>query len=130
MNDGRTAAQSTLGLALASLLISSCVVVGATKRTEIDEAGRLPVRFPSVQAAHDFHEGLRQSDRAAYTDASGLAVPLLFGRATETYHETAHYNAEVRLADVDRDGAITEEEARAYLDLVLRELAGEDEAQG
>ena len=114
------------GLALLPLLSTGCVVVGGAKRTEFEEAQRLPVKFSSATAAQDFHEGLRLSDREPYTDASGFVAPFLFARGSATYHETAHYNAEVRLADVDRDNEITEAEARAYASQVRRALTSED----
>ena len=118
---------SLLGLALLPLFTSGCLFAGGTKRTEFEESERILVRFPTAQAAHDFHAGLRQSDREAYTDASGFVVPFLFVRGGARYHETAHYNAEVRLADVNRDNDITEAEARDYLAYVNRSLAEDDE---
>ena len=54
-------------------------------------------------------------------------MPFLVARGGKLYHETAHYNAEVRLADVNRDGDITEEEAQAYLAYVEQAVASEDD---
>ena len=116
-----------LGLALLPLWTSGCLFAGGTKRTEFVEQDRILVRFPTAQAAHDFHAGLRQSDREAYTDAGGFVVPFLVAGGGARYHETAHYNAEVRLADVNRDNNITEAEARDYLAYVNRSLAKDDE---
>lgn len=133
VNDKRHVAQVTLrqstvlGLVLLPLFTTGCLFVGGTEWTEFEEAKRIPVKFLSVGAAHDFHEGLRRSDREAYTDARGFVMPFLVARGGKFYHETAHYNAEVRLADVNRDSDITEEEAQAYLTYVERVVAGEDD---
>ena len=135
MNDKRPMATvifwlfTVFGATLLPLLITGCLFVGGTKRIEFDKARRISVRFSSVKAAHDFHEGLRRSDRDAYTDEGGFVVPLIVARGGKVYHETEHYNAEVRLADVNRDGEITEEEAQAYLAYVERMVAGEDYRQ-
>lgn len=133
MNDKRHVAKvvfrqsAVFGLALLPLLTTGCLFVGGTQRTEFEEAKRIPVKFRSTRAAHDFHEGLRQSDREAYTDVGGFVMPFLVARGGELYHETAHYNAEVRLADVNRDSDITEEEAQAYLAYVERVVGSEDD---
>ncbi|MEM7306567.1 MAG: hypothetical protein AAF682_07850 [Planctomycetota bacterium] len=106
---------AVLGTALLPLLCTGCLAVGLTERSEFEEAQRTPVKFPSARAADDFHAGLRESDREVYVEANTFVVPFLVARRSELYHETDHYNAEVRRADVDRDGEITEDEARTYL---------------
>ena len=104
-------------LALLSLP-TGCLCVGGSQQTKFNEVERIAVKFPSARAAQDFHDGLEQSDRKAFTETHGFVVPLLFARGGELYHETVHYNAEVRLADVDRDGEITEAEAQEYVEYV------------
>lgn len=112
---------AALGLTILPLLSTGCLYLGASERIEFDESKRLPVKFASAQAARDFHEGLRLSDRDEYTDKGGFVMALLLARGHSLYHETAHYNAAVRRTDVDRDGSITDAEARAYLADVTRD---------
>lgn len=114
---------TAFGAVLIPLVSTGCLFVGGTRRIEFDEESRTAVKFSCVEAAHDFHEGLRLSDPEPYTDVSGFAAPFIAARAGGVYHETDHYNAEVRLADVNRDRTITEEEAEAYLAYVRRTLA-------
>ena len=118
---------TVFGFALFPLFLTGCLVLGGSQRTEFDETKRISVKFSSVKAAHDFQEGLRQSDRDAYTDVGGFVVPFVVARGGRVYHETEHYNAAVRLADVNRDDEITEEEAQAYLAYVKRVVASEDD---
>lgn len=115
---------AVLGIALLSLLTSGCLYAGGSKRIEFEETDRILVKFSTALAAQDFHDGLRQSSREDYTEGGGFLVPFLIARGGAVYHETAHYNAEVRLADVNRDSDITETEAQAYLAFVRREAAG------
>ena len=133
MNDQRQAAKDLVrrctrfGLALLPLLTPGCLFVGVTERTEFEEAKRIPVRFLSERAAHDFHDAHRQSDREQYTDVDHFVMPFLVGREQKLYRETAHYNAGVRLADVNRDSDITEDEARAYLEYTQSIVDDEDD---
>jgi hypothetical protein len=70
--------------------------MGGGHRTEYDEAIRYPVRFSSAGAARDFHAALEESDREPYTDEGGFVVLLIAGGGRDVYHETQHYNAQVR----------------------------------
>ncbi len=115
-----------LGLALFPLFGSGCLYLGESRQTDFDESKRTAVRFATARAARQFHDGFRSSDREAHTDHDAFVMPFLVAQGEWVYHETAHYNAEVRLADVDRDGSITEEEAHAYLEHVKRAAAGGD----
>lgn len=109
------------GLALLPIFSSGCLYLGASERIDFDEAKRLPVKCASAQAARDFHAAIRLSDKDEYTDKGGWVMALLLARGHSLYHETAHYNAAVRRADVNRDGTITEEEAQSFLAEVTRE---------
>lgn len=112
---------SLLATLFLSAISSGCLFVGGAKRIESDEAARIPVRFAGTEAAREFHEALSRSDIEPYTGMSGFVVPFVIARGEGVYHETLHYNAAVRMADVDRDGSITIEEARSYVAYVDRE---------
>ncbi len=102
-----------VALALCALL-PGCLMAGGGNRIEFDEDIRLPVRFASPAACEAFHAGLDLSDRAPFTRGRGFYVLLLAGGGERVFHETQHWNAQVRRADADADGTITEDEATRY----------------
>ena len=87
--------------------------MGGTKKTSY-EGDRLTVKFESVDASKEFYRGMSNADRADFIDGGGFVILFVFGRGSATFHETRFYNAQVRQADVNRDGLITEEEAKSY----------------
>ena len=97
-------------------LLSGCVVMDGGMRVAIDESSRLPVQFEDRASFEAFHEGLARSSRDDYTDVSGFGIPFVAFSARAVFHETHHFNAQVRMTDVDRDGTISSEEAAAYLE--------------
>jgi len=109
-----SASVSLLAILLLSAIGTGCLYAGGAKRIESDEDSRIVVRFSGTEAAREFHEAFRRSDPEPYTEKSGFIVPLVLARGEAVYHETLHYNAAVRRADVDRDGRITTDEAREY----------------
>ena len=104
---------SILLIGLAPLLSSCLLAHGGTKVIVVEEP-RIDVSFESGQAADDFYRGLYDSDRSTYTDAGGYYLIGVAMGGGSTFHETAHYNAQVRQADIDGDGVITEAEAKGY----------------
>ena len=101
-------------LALSSLFVSGCVVMGGGDEVIFEEALRYEVQFESVVASRDFYRGLEASDREGFTEASGFVIAGLFAYGGDRFYETQHYNAQVRRADVDGDSLITDAEASAY----------------
>ena len=126
MTRERTRTETPLRLAcllacfLMPALTTGCLFAGGAKRIEVDEATRIHVKFSGADAARDFHEAFSRSDAEPFTAMSGYVVPFLVARGEGVYHETLHYNAAVRLADIDRDGSITAQEARNYVDYIDR----------
>lgn len=109
-------------VALAALLFTcGCLAGGGGEKTVFDESERCQVRFASRGASQAFHEGLARADRDDYTDGGGFFVLFLAGGGSSTFYETQFYNAQVRRADIDRDGEITAEEALDYRDAVTAE---------
>ena len=98
-----------------------CLAGGGGEKTVFDESERYQVRFANRDASRAFHEGLASADREDYTDGGGFFVLFLAGGGGSTFYETQFYNAQVRRADIDRDGEITEEEALDYRDAVTAE---------
>ena len=95
-------------------LVSGCLAFGGGYEIRFDESLRYPVRFSSIEAAGLFHEGLDRANRDHFTEGGGFGILFVFGHGGGVFHETEFYNAQVRAADADRDGNITDEEAAAY----------------
>lgn len=111
----QTTARSGVLCAVLALLLPGCVSV-ERYRLEIDERSRTPVRFDSSQAAQIFHAKLHTNAERddTYRSHKALILFYLVGRSTDTFHETAFHNAQIRRTDVDGDGVITKREAQDY----------------
>ena len=110
-----------LVVAAALPLVGGCLAMGGGEKTCFDEDERITVRFANRTASNAFYQGFARADRGDYTDGGGFFVLLLAGGGGSLFHETQFYNAQVRRADVDRDGEITEEEALGYREAVIAE---------
>ena len=99
-----------------------CVFMGGGDEVIFDEALRYQVQFESIAASKDFYEGLEASDRENFTEDSVFVIPGLAACGGDIFYETEHYNAQVRMSDMDRDDVITDEEAQLYRERVLNSL--------
>src|SRR5687768_2200785 len=90
-------------------LVSGCLAFGGGHEIRFDESLRYPVSFASIEAAGLFHEGLARASRKGFTEGGGFGILFLFGHGRGVFHETEFYNAQVRAADIDRDGILTGE---------------------
>jgi hypothetical protein len=106
----KTTFPATLTLiALFSLTASGCVT-----RSVVKDEARQQVRFASAEAAQAFYEtylAVYYPPRAG--DSVALAVTMPY-RQERHSTDNVFFNAAVRSADSNRDGVISEDEARAY----------------
>lgn len=106
---------STILLCTLTLSLASGCTLAGGHRVIIHEKERISVRFENLNASKLFYKGMNESDRDDFTDHGGMLVLGIGMGGGEAFHETAYYNAQVRMADIDRNGVITEAEAGAYL---------------
>ena len=106
--------RTLLLLALCSTL-SGCVVFGGGSEVVYDEARRMRVSFASLDASSDFYNGMELADEAPFSESGGIFVIGLALVGGETFYETQFYNAQLRMADVNRDTIIDDAEAEHYL---------------
>jgi len=81
------------------------------------DARRVAVRFESAQAETAFAEqvGLRYEGGDAVKRESSGGIPLLYNQAEiSVLSQNAYFNEQVAVADTDRDGLISDGEAKAY----------------
>lgn len=107
--------------ALAAISLLGCITtscVGVTYTKYKDEP-RQRIRFSSTAAAQTFYDAYASIDRPQVRDGrfhsikvyAGLVSP--YSQHTKTT-ENIGFNAAVQRADANRNGTITEKEARAY----------------
>ena len=103
---------ATLVIVVLFLFSNGCVAV--SRRVEYSDVERLKIRFEGVAAAKAFWSSFHRL-KPYHSDMNWIVSPLLLVRVEWVLHETEFYNAQVRKADVDRDGVITEAEAELLL---------------
>jgi hypothetical protein len=106
-------------LALLSLLLmSGCIAI--RQGIEFDEEARIQVRFENEEALRLF-ESQRSRPKIHHTDHTYfVGLPLFIG-IERVLHETEWYNHLVRLADLDGNKTITEQEMRTALKSLPKE---------
>ena len=100
-----------------ALVLPGCAVGYMSFQHEIDERARAPVRFASPLAARAFHSVLAQrlaAPKHGGTSTVYVPIPFVLVVVLATVHETEFYNAQVKRADQDSDGTISEQEAQSY----------------
>ena len=105
------------GVLIAFTLSSTGCITLYSKKEEIGEREeRLTINFESEDAAQLFNTtAARRLKKPAPTDKSYVGIPFvtLYSKTT-VLSENARYNDEIRRCDSDRDGIITDAEAKAY----------------
>ena len=96
---------------------TGCVAVRIRSTVAFDESQAVHGTFASADAAALFYASLNKntiaSDDPAYT-SSGVCLPVLVLVHREAIRGTAYYNAQIRKADANMDGTISEIEAFRY----------------
>lgn len=104
----------TLTLTLAGLTLVGCI---HTHETVVKDESRLPVEFENDAAGRLFYEALSHLSNPSDTTVSSskVSVPVVFHHERKTVRgPNTAFNDAVRRADTNRDGRITESEARIF----------------
>ena len=104
-------------LAACAMAGGGCLINSASREVIEPDAPRTTVQFQSEKAMATFQKEVHGRYRAgAGEQGSGaFAVPFVMAVSeTRVLSENAFYNTQVRKADVDGNGTITEAEARVY----------------
>ena len=109
-----------------SLLIVTLTAVAATgcihtEETVVRDAARVGVEFETETAGRIFYEALSRSNSVhSHRESSAeVEIPFVFGHKTRTVRgPNLAFNDAVLRADTNRDGRITEIEARIFADQV------------
>lgn len=109
-----------LFLAAGTLVATSagCLIMADGERIVRDEEERLPVEFESEQGLIDFQTAVRRrgTPGARYEGEGSFMIPLIIAvDQTRILSQDAFYNDQVRAADVNRDGTLSDAEVTAYV---------------
>lgn len=101
-------------LPVAALLVTGCI---HHKETVYRDVERVKVEFENDTAGRLFYEALSKApkDRTERESKTDVSIPIIFSHSTETVTGENHsFNRAVELCDTNKDGLITEQEARIY----------------
>jgi hypothetical protein len=116
--------RKTVRLGLRFAPVAACVIAGggclinsASKKVVEPDAPRMSVEFQSETAMANFQKEVNNRYLAGGGEqgSGALAVPFVIAASeTRVLSENAFYNTQVRKADVNGDGSISDAEARVY----------------
>ena len=104
-------------VAVCALAGGGCLVNSATTKVLEPDAPRMSVKFQSETGMAAFQKAAENRYRAGGGErgSGSFAIPFVVAAAeTRVLSENAFYNTQVRKADVDGDGSISDAEARVY----------------
>lgn len=104
--------------ALAASLTTGCI---HTHETVIHDDSRIPVSFENDTAARDFYEALSRLPNGGQRQESKteVSIPIVFEHERRVVRgPNQAFNEAVNRCDTNRDGKITEQEARIFADTV------------
>ena len=98
---------------LGAVLASGCI---HTSETVVHDDARTPVEFENDTAGRLFYETLsRNGHRGREESSTEISLPIVFEHKVKTVRgPNADFNEAVARCDTNRDGKITEAEARIY----------------
>jgi len=106
--------ENCLALTALSLLLTGCIT---HKSVVYQDVERVPVEFESDAAARLFYETLSRNTRAGKHSESTttICIPIIFENEQKTIAgPNVKFNDAVAVCDTNRDGKITELEARVF----------------
>ncbi len=101
-------------VALLSLVGAGCI---HTKETVVKDDARTPISFENDAAARLFYEALVHDKKAkSHTESTvDVSLPVVFSHERKVVHgPNSAFNKAVAECDTNRDGRITESEARIF----------------
>ena len=102
---------------LAAIAATGCISHHETVYRDVE---RMPVSFENDTAARLFYEALehRRKSHSGNETRTEFQIPVVFDHEVKTVTgPSVAFNEAVRVADTNRDGKITEQEARIFSDL-------------
>jgi hypothetical protein len=108
---------------VSSLILTAGLVAGCihTKETIVRDEERLAVEFENDLAARTFYEAMSRLPDSAHRQESEsrVSLPIIFDHEKKTVlGPNIVFNDSVRRCDTNRDGRITESEARIFAEQV------------
>ena len=104
-------------LAVCAIAGGGCLINSASEKVIEPDAQRMSVQFESEKGMAAFQKEANSRYRAGGGErgSGALAIPFVIAAAEKrVLSENAFYNTQVRKADVNGDGMISDAEARVY----------------
>ena len=96
---------------------AGCLINSSNEKVVEPDAKRIAVDFESEQSLETFQKAAnaRYASGGGVVGKSGLAIPFVIAASERrVLSENAFYNAQVRKADTNGDGVVSNVEARVY----------------
>jgi hypothetical protein len=97
----------------ASIAVLGCITSGCVTHTTIKDESRQSVHFSSPEAAQTFYDAYLSGNNLKGDGYVAVYVALPYEHRTVST-DNVRFNSAVQAADSNRDGMISEEEARAF----------------
>jgi len=97
----------------ASIAVLGCITSGCVTHTTIKDESRQSVHFGSPEAAQTFYDAYLSGTSPKGHGSVAVYVVLPYQHRTVST-DNVRFNSAVQAADKNRDGMISEEEARAF----------------
>ena len=98
--------------AVAILVLTGCI---HTEKTTYRDENRVPIEFENDTAARIFYEALGNTRSPRSESSTEVSLPIIFEHKERVVQgESVAFNNAVRRCDTNRDGRITEAEARIF----------------
>ena len=104
----------------AALLATGCI---HTEETVYRDVARVPVEFENEAAGRTFYEALSRLPRTNNRQESKteISIPVVFGHSQRIVRgENAAFNEAIAQCDTNKDGRVTETEARIFAEHVRK----------
>lgn len=118
-----------LALFVATLpaVAGGCLIMSSNEKIVGVDDPRVPVDFESDDGFVTFHQAVRRHDTesARRLGESDIAIPFILASSTERQlSDNAYFNRQVKSADVNDDGVLSDLEVRAYAGRPLESAHG------
>ena len=106
--------KKVLMVSFCAFLLAGCVAYRGSHEVVVDDKAMAKVTFENSKARDVFYRKMMKKPKNAFVSRDeGYILGIVYAKKT-TFYQTAFYNQQVRMADINGDGKITLKEAESY----------------